>query len=242
MVKQGLSVRLFTHKGEWISISAEYTNIHTAVELEKFAKSTWMKDHSNELFQEFNEIKSYVVRNWPGGCRLRTAAAAQVPIQRASLERQRRLTAERQVPPQRSRKSRVSVEAETPMTPDQERRVLFARDREEYASSLERIIARAREVSASCTSNPPTPSTPGLSTNSLGTCCSPDMSSVLDASDNEAPGAIDDNRTSKRPALSRGRRPIPKRVALGVLDPNVRRSPRSKKGNNSRYDHSEWAL
>ena len=36
-------------------------------------------------------------------------------------------------------------EAETPITPDQQRGASFLREREEYASSLERIIAQARE-------------------------------------------------------------------------------------------------
>ncbi|KAH6985215.1 P-loop containing nucleoside triphosphate hydrolase protein [Ilyonectria destructans] len=41
MVKPELSVRLFTQKGEWISMSAKYAYIRTAAELEEFAKSTW---------------------------------------------------------------------------------------------------------------------------------------------------------------------------------------------------------
>ncbi|KAH7112789.1 ATP-dependent DNA helicase [Dactylonectria estremocensis] len=247
-----LSVRIFTQKGEWISMSAEYANIHSAAELQKFAKSTWVKDHSDELFKEFNEIKSYVVRNWPGGYRPGTAAAAQVPIQRASWERQARLTAEQQASPQTSRKRRVSVEVETLMTPDQERRVLFAQEREEYASSLERIIAQAREASASCSPYPHTPAMPTESANSstsMGRSTTPTdvdyssaISAVLEDGENDATGVIDGNRASERPASSRGKEVMTKRIALGVLDSNARRSPRSKKGKNSRYDHSEWAL
>ncbi|KAH7308925.1 ATP-dependent DNA helicase [Stachybotrys elegans] len=253
MTRPELSVRIFTQKGEWISMSAEYANIRTVAELQKFAKSTWMKDHSDELFKEFNEIKSYVVKNWPGGYRPGTAAAAQVPIQRASWERQARLAAERQASQQTSRKRRASVEAETLMTPDQERRVLFAQEREEYASSLARIIAQAREASASCSPYPYTPAMPIASANSSFTSMarsttptdvdySSAISAVLEDSENEVMGVIDGNRVSERPASSRGMRAMTKRVALGVLDSNARRSPRSKKGNNSRYDRSEWVL
>jgi hypothetical protein len=68
------------------------------------------------------------------------------------------------------------------------------------------------------------------------------ISAVLEDSENEVMGVIDGNRVSERPASSRGMRAMTKRVALGVLDSNARRSPRSKKGNNSRYDCSEWVL
>ncbi|KAM4058403.1 hypothetical protein HRG_014694 [Hirsutella rhossiliensis] len=46
MAKPKLSVRLFTRKSEWISLSTEYAYIHTAAELEE--------DHFDELFKEFN--------------------------------------------------------------------------------------------------------------------------------------------------------------------------------------------
>ncbi|KAF1809282.1 ATP-dependent DNA helicase [Eremomyces bilateralis CBS 781.70] len=229
MVKPELSVRLLAQKEEWISISREYTNIRSAAELEKFMKSAWMKDHSHELFEEFNKIKSYVVRNWPGGCTPGTTAAAQVLIRRAPFERQAHPTAERQVSQQRSRKRRLSIEAETPITPDQERRVLFAHEREEYASSLERIIAQAREVPASSSSYLPTLSMPIVSVNSSFTSIGRSMistdvdysstiSGVLEDGENEVPGIINSNQASKRPALSRGKGVATKRVVLGVLD------------------------
>jgi hypothetical protein len=66
-------------------LSTEYAYIRTATELEEFVKSTWLKEHFDELFNEFNDIKSYMVRNWPGGSKLGTAAAVQVPIHRASF-------------------------------------------------------------------------------------------------------------------------------------------------------------
>jgi hypothetical protein len=47
---------------------------------------------------------------------------------------------------------------------------------------------------------------------------------------------------SKRPTSSRGEGVVTKRVALGVLDSNARRCPRSEKGKNSRYSHVEYVL
>jgi hypothetical protein len=279
MVKPEISVRLFTQKGDWILLSTEYANIRSAAELKEFVKSTWLKDHFDELFKEFNEIKSYVVRNWPGGSRLGTAAVTQVSMSqerrasaerrssistefqrlregRASLERQapveveyptpqekgtsflqerdayisslqrviararessascspcpptraplstepeitseqlsqRRASLERQAPlstEQRmsqergvSQERRVSVEAETPMTPDQERRASFLPEREKYASSLERIIAQARERSASCSAYPPTRSMPMVPVNSSFTSMGGPMTFTIHA-------------------------------------------------------------
>ena len=73
-------MQLLMQKGKWISLSTEYANICSAAELKKFVKSTWLKEHGDELFKEFNDIKSYVVRNWPGASRLGTAATAQGSI------------------------------------------------------------------------------------------------------------------------------------------------------------------
>jgi hypothetical protein len=313
-------------------------NIGSAVELKKFVKSTWLKEHSNELFREFNNIKSYIVRNWPGASRLGTAAAAQSSIshtqpgssgskystlqeigtsflherdkyisslcqviarakessalyslcspkramlsiepeitskqlsqQRASLERQaprtteqqfqQRPSLERQAPStseqqHMSQERRVSVEAETSVTPDQERRASFLREREEYASSLEQIIAQARERSASCSPCQTTRSIAIAPVNLSFTAMNETMtfttivdcsslSSVFEDSENEVLVVDDSNRLSKRPASSQGEGVIPKRIALGVLDSNARRSPRSKKGRNCRYNHVEYVL
>jgi hypothetical protein len=378
-MKPEISVRLFTQKGEWISLSTEYVKIRSTIELKEFVKSTWIKDHFDELFKEFNDIKSYIVRNWPGGSRLGTAAAVQVSIsqeqresverrsslsaefqrlreRRTSLERQapveveyptsqqkstsflqkrdeyisslqrviararessasrslclptraplptepeitseqlsqRRASLERQAPliteqqfqqgpslerqapstseqqfQQRisldrqaphttkqhmSQERRVSVEAETSVTPDQERRASFLREREEYASSLKRIIAQARERSASCSPCQSARSMAIAPVNSSSTAINESMtfttnadcsSSVFEDSENEVPIADDSNRLSKRPASSRGEGVMTKRVALGVLDSNARRSPRSEKGKNSRYNHAEYVL
>jgi hypothetical protein len=128
------------------------------------------------------------------------------------------------------------------------------REREEYASSLERIIAQARERSVSRSPSQParsmaiTPansscvSTSGSMTLTTNVDCSSPISSVFEDSENEVPVANDSNRLSKRPASSRGERVTTKRVALGVLDSNTRRSPRSEKSKNSRYNHKEYVL
>ncbi|PVH71149.1 hypothetical protein DL98DRAFT_577538 [Cadophora sp. DSE1049] len=76
IVKLEISVRLLTQKSEWILLSTKYANIRSPAELNKFVKSTWLKEYCDELFKEFNNIKSYVVRNWPGASRLGIAAAA----------------------------------------------------------------------------------------------------------------------------------------------------------------------
>jgi superfamily II DNA helicase RecQ len=357
MLKPEISVRLLTQKGEWISLSTEYANICSAADLKKFVKSTWLKEHCDELLKEFNDIKSYVVRNWPGASRLGTAAAAQgsmsqartgsseseystpqeigtsflqerdeyisslhrviararessashspcppngailsiepditseqlsqrrvslerqAPLtteqqfqQRASLERQaprsseqqlqRRTLLDRQAPrttkQQMSQERRVIVEAETSIAPDQERRASFLREREEYASSLERIIAQARERSASCSPSQSAPSmaiapinssctsTSGSMTFTTNADCSSPISSVFEDGENEVPIINDSNRLSKRSASSRGEGvTTTKRVALSVLDSNARRSSRSDKGKNSRYNHKEYVL
>jgi hypothetical protein len=72
--------------------------------------------------------------------------------------------------------------------------------------------------------------------------CSSPISSVFEDSENKVPTTNDSNRLSKRPASSQGERVITKRVALGVLDSNARRSPCSEKGKNNRYNHIEYVL
>ncbi|KAF4464740.1 DEAD-like helicase [Fusarium albosuccineum] len=232
MMKPELSARILTQKGEWISMSAEYANTHSAAQLRRLAKSIWVKDHSDELFKKFNEIKSYVVTNWPGGYKPGTAAA---------------------VPQQTSQKRKASVEAETLMTPDQERRVLSAQKREQYASSLERIIAKAREASGPCSPYPHSPALSIASANSsltsMGRSATPTgvgysstISGILEDSKVEVTGVGGGDRASEGPASRREKGVTAKRVALGVLDSNARRSLRRNKGNNTRYDHSEWVL
>src|SRR5258706_5541910 len=158
-MKPKISVRLFTQKAEWIMLSTENVNIRSTTELKEVGKSTWLKDHFEELFKEFNDIKSYIVRNWPGGSRLGTAAAVQVPIsqeRRESAERRSSLSAEFQ----RLRERRTSLERQAPVeveypTP-QQKSTSFLQERDEYISSLQRVIARARESSASHSPCPPT--------------------------------------------------------------------------------------
>src|SRR5882757_4553045 len=77
MVKPEISVRLLTQKREWISLSTEYSGINSVADLKKFVKSSWLIEHCDELFKEFNDIKSYIVRNWPGASRLGTTTATQ---------------------------------------------------------------------------------------------------------------------------------------------------------------------
>jgi superfamily II DNA helicase RecQ len=310
MVKPEVSVRLLTQKAEWISLSTQYTMICSAADLKEFVKSAWLKEHYDELFQEFNDIKSYVVRNWPGASRLGTTATAQgsmsqaqtvslesgystpqeigtsflqerdeyisslhrviararessasyspCPSNRAILSIEPEVTSlDRQVPrttqQQISQERRVSVEAETPVTPDQERRASFLREREEYASSLKRIIAQARERSASCSPSKPAAmaiapvnssciSMSGSMTLTTNVDCSSPMSSIFEDSGDEVLVANNSNPLSKRPASSRVEGVMAKRIALGVLDSNIRRSPRSEKGKNRRYSHKEYVL
>jgi hypothetical protein len=132
MVKPEISVRLLMQKGGWISLSTEYANIGSAAELKKFVESTWLREHCDELFREFNNIKSYVARNWPGASRLRTATGAQGFMS--------------QTPTGRS-----GSEYSTP----QGIGTLFLQERDEYISSLHRVIARAMEISASYSPCPP---------------------------------------------------------------------------------------
>ncbi|KAF1808517.1 ATP-dependent DNA helicase [Eremomyces bilateralis CBS 781.70] len=144
--KPELSVKLFTQKSEWISLSTEYAYIHTAAELEEFVKSTWLKDHSDELFKEFNNIKSYVVRNWPGGSRLETSrtSGAAGPVQ-ISLDYQEVYKGPEG---RETHKGQSSVAIEHPTQP--EKPVSFLRKSDDYISSLEKLIARARENTALC--------------------------------------------------------------------------------------------
>lgn len=65
-------------------------------------------------------------------------------------------------------------------------------------------------------------------------------SALLSLTETASIRQVDGNRVSKRPTPSRGEGEMTKRVALGIVELNARQSPRSKKGNNSPYDHSEW--
>src|SRR4051812_2545773 len=112
------------------------------------------------------------------------------------------------------------------MTTEQERRASFLREREEYASSLEKIIAQARERSTSCSLSHPARSMAISPVNSWCTStsrpiilttnadCSSPISSVFEDNENEIPVANDSNRLSKRPASSKGEGVTTKRFAL----------------------------
>jgi superfamily II DNA helicase RecQ len=295
MVKPEISVRFLTQKGEWTSLSTKYENIRSPAELKEFVKSAWFEDHFDQLCKEFSDIKSYVIRNWPGYSGSGTVAsssreqreslgrqdtrATPCPPVQAQIERhltaraekhtQRRALLETQVPltteqkiskEKQSQEGKVSQgkgvlnEVETPITPDQQRRASFLREREEYASSLERVIAKARDRSASCLPSQSTrsmaiaPVDPSVTpanefmTSTIIVDCSSPISSVFEDSANE--GRVTDTISplSKRPASSRGEGVMTKRVALGVLDFNARRSPRGEKGKNSRCSQVDYVL
>lgn len=198
----------------------------------------------------------------PSPCSPDRALSERQPVIIAEQQPRRRALLERQVPPTTKQKApqgresqgrRASNEVKILMTPDQGRRASFLREREEFASSLQRIIAKARECSASCSPHPSTSPLPPAPANSSSTSMGGSMtstnvdhslaiSSVFENSENGMPGVTDGNRLSKRPASNRGGGETPKRVALGVLDSNARRSPRSEKAKNRRYDHREWIL
>jgi hypothetical protein len=146
---------------------------------------------------------------------------------------------------QTSQERSVSIEAEIPITPDQERRASFLRKRDEYISSLEQVIARARENSMSCSPHPTDRSVSGELFNSSFASAAESITSTIDTvrsfitsdifeeSESEALAIYDDSRLSKRPASSREERIAAKRVALGVLDSNTKRSPQSTNGRTS---------
>lgn len=97
------------------------------------------------------------MRNWLGGSRLGTAAAVHAPIsqeRRESAERRSSLSTEFQ----RLRERRTALERQAPVkveypTP-QQKSTSFLQERDEYISSLQRVIARARESSASRSLSP----------------------------------------------------------------------------------------
>jgi hypothetical protein len=85
MAKPEISVRCLTRKGEWTSLSTRYENICSPAELKEFVKSAWFEDHFDQLSKEFSDIKSYVMRNWPGYGGPRAAAIVQDSEERESL-------------------------------------------------------------------------------------------------------------------------------------------------------------
>ncbi|KAH8586980.1 ATP-dependent DNA helicase [Bisporella sp. PMI_857] len=314
IVKPEVSVRLLTQKGEWISLSTEYADICSAADLKRFLKSAWLREHCDELFKEFMDIKSYVVKNWPGAtaqgsmlqartgswesgystlqeigtsflqqrdeyisslhrviARARESSASYSPCppsrtilstepkitseqlsqQRASLERQGPLTTEqqfqqraspeRQAPrttkKRRSQEKKAFVEAETSISPDQERRASFLREREEERSASCTPSPSARSIAIAPVDSSFTTMNGSITSTIIVDCSSP-LSSVFENSENEVSVANDSNRLSKRPASSQGEGDTTtKRVALGVLDSNVRRTSRSDNGKISRYYH-----
>ena len=221
MAKPQLNAILFIPKSELISLSTEYMNIQSAADLSVFVRWPWLKDHFDGLFEEFNNIKSYVVRNWPGGSKSGSVAVAQAPTsqeQRTPAEgRSRERTAppesqDRLAPPQQLSQgtvSRRSVQVESAVTLDQGRGASFLRDRDDYASSLKQIIAQARERAALCQPCPPLRPTPIVPAILL-----------------------------RSPKSSQGEGLVTNRVALGVLDPNVGRVL-SAKENDGYYGHRE---
>jgi hypothetical protein len=140
----------------------------------------------------------------------------------------------------------MTIEAETLITPDQERRASFLRKREEYASSLERIVAQARERSALCSPCQSTGLVAIAPINRSFTAMNESMtltinvdysfllSSVFEDSENKVPITENSNWLSKRSALSREEGVMTKRAALDVLDSNARQSLRGEKGKSSR--------
>jgi hypothetical protein len=193
MVKPEISVRFLTQKGEWTSLLTKYENIRSPGELKEYVKSVWFEDHFDQLFKEFSDIKSYVIRNWPGYSGSGTVAIVQpsesqeqrasisakfysrqaplaipCPLVQAQIERhltasvekqtQERVLLEKQAPimdeQQTCQASRASAQMRTPVVTEhrmvQERKASFQRERVEYVSSLERVIARTRQDAALC--------------------------------------------------------------------------------------------
>jgi hypothetical protein len=320
MVKPEISVQFLTHKREWISLSTEYSDINSIADLRRFVNSSWLIEHCDDLFKEFNDIKAYVVRNWPGAGRLGTTTTEGPTSQTQTgsskneystpqdigtsflqerdeyisslhrvIARARESSAlcspcppsraisssekESQAPPtteqqfqqrasikqqstshQMSQDRRVSVGAETPKTFRQERRASFLHRQEECVSSLEQLIAEARDRSVPCLPAQSTGSTaiapvgPSMTTtNELMTStiivdCSSPIPPVFENGENE--GRVTDTISplSKRPASSRGEGVITKRVALGVLDVNMRRSPCGNKSKSVHYSQGDYRL
>ncbi len=65
------------------------------------------------------------------------------------------------------------------------------------------------------------------------------VSSVFKDGKNNITDIVDNNRTLKCLVSNREKRIITKQIAFNVFDFNIRRNPRNRKGNNSRYDHNE---
>ncbi len=225
MLKPETSVQVVAEKSELVSISTEYALIHTKGELEAFLKSTWMKDRIDELFEEFEDIKSYVVRNWP-------VRAPRDPstVNRFSMQDYERQHGERQ------------STANTEHRVSQERRAIFEEARSDHIATLERIIAGARARSASCSPCPPSRSMPtgsmSFNTSSTDGISIFRDSHVEDSSQSscvtmdigvEEPLVNNNRHELKRPAQTQ-EGPTTKRLPLGPLDSNVRRLLRSSKG------------
>lgn len=72
--------QLLAEKNELIRLSKEYQGINSAIDLEEFVDSAWLKANFESLVSAFFEIKSYVITNWPGHSRLVSVAVAQAPM------------------------------------------------------------------------------------------------------------------------------------------------------------------
>ena len=225
MLKPETSVQVVAEKSELVSISTEYALIHTKGELEGFLKSTWMKDRIDELFEEFEDIKSYVVRNWP-----ERTPRDPTTVNRFSIQDYERQHGERQ------------STANTEHRVSQERRAIFEEARSDHIATLERVITEARARSASCSPCPPsrsmppgsisfdTSSTKGISIFRDSQIEDSSQSSCVTMDSGIEEPLVNNNRHElKRPAQTQ-EGPTTKRLPLGPLDSNVRRLLRSSKG------------
>ncbi len=125
------------------------------------------------------------------------------------------------------------VETKVLMTPDQKQRILFVQKREEYISSLKRIIVQAKETLTLYSFNPYTPAISIVSTNSLfafinksTTLIDIDYSSVISSvfedNENNVIDMINGNQTLKCFILNRRKEIITKQVVFNVLNSNIR--------------------
>jgi hypothetical protein len=241
--------QLLAEKNELIKLSKEYQVINSAIELEEFVDSAWLKANFESLVLAFFGIKSYIGTNWPKRSRLVSVAIAQAPM---SQERSASPTDEYH----RSRERRYSEESQcTPATQypsHQERSASFQRERDDYITKLRDTIRQAKESIAICSPCPTPREVPAAVDSSFMFMAEPTTftadaahsslaTSVFEDSENEASVEENASREAKRSASMYGG-PETKRVALGALDLNARRSPRSNQMKNARFDSRDWDL
>ncbi len=90
-----------------------------------------MKQHNNELFPQFNDIKSYVITKWPGANQVRGAATAQNPMSQAQTGS--------------LKNGHITLQGVGRS---------FLKDRDEYLSLLHGVIACAKGSVDSCSQCP----------------------------------------------------------------------------------------